>query len=240
LIFIDTPGVHIARSTLNVRIVDVALSALGDVDIVMFVIDIIRPDIDSEKMLVKALEKQRCPAILTLNKIDLMDKNVLLKAIDAWKRVYSFHTIVPVSAKYGTRIDELLQVMECALPEGPPYFPQETLTDIPERFLAAEMIREKAIRLTGQEIPYAVAVTVDQFSEDGVRNLVNLYATIHVERDSQKGIIIGKRGRKLKQIGETARKDIERLLGTHVFLKLFVRVQKNWRKDTKALKKFGY
>jgi GTP-binding protein Era len=190
--------------------------------------------------LVKALEKQKCPVISALNKIDLVGKNVLLKAIDAWKQAYSFYTIVPVSAKYGTQMIELLQVMENALPEGPPYFPQDTLTDMPERFLVSEMVREKAIRFTGQEIPYAVAVTIDEFSEDDVRNLINIHATIHVERDSQKGILIGKKGRKLKQIGEAARNDIERMLGIHVFLKLFVRLQKNWSKDTKTLKKFGY
>ncbi len=240
LVFIDTPGVHMARSILNVRIVDVALSALGDADLALLVIDITQPNIASEKILVKALEKQKCPVILALNKIDLVRKNVLLKAIDAWKQAYSFHNFVPVSAKYGTQMIELLQVMEDALPEGPPYFPQDTLTDMPERFLVSEMVREKAIRLTGQEIPYAVAVTIDEFFEDDVRNLINIHATIHVERDSQKGILIGKKGSKLKQIGEAARNDIERMLGIHVFLKLFVRVQKNWSKDTKTLRKFGY
>ena len=126
------------------------------------------------------------------------------------------------------------------MPQGPPFFPEETLTDLPERFIAAEMIREKVFRLTGQEIPYSTAVTVDSFSEKNGGGLVEINATIHIERDSQKGIIIGKKGSKLKKIGEDSRKDIERLLGTKVFLKLFVRVQKNWSKDTKAIRRFGY
>ena len=130
--------------------------------------------------------------------------------------------------------------MEAALPHGPAYFPEDSITDVPERFIAAEMIREKVFRLTGQEIPYSIAVTVEEFSEDVNRGLVKIYASIHVERDSQKGIVIGKGGRKLKQIGEVARKDIERMLGARVFLKLFVRVQKNWSRDTKALRRFGY
>ena len=130
--------------------------------------------------------------------------------------------------------------MEEALPGGPPLFPEDALTDMPERFIAAEMIREKAFRLTGQEIPYAVAVTVDRFVEKKGGALIAIDATIHVERDSQKGILIGKKGSKLKQIGEDARKEIERMVGAKVFLKLFVRVQKNWSRDTKALRRFGY
>jgi GTP-binding protein Era len=130
--------------------------------------------------------------------------------------------------------------MQAALPQGPPLYPPGSLTDMPERFIAGEMIREKAIRLTGEEIPYAVAVTVDDFKENEKQGLVELFATIHVERDSQKGMVIGKGGRKLKEIGSAARKEIEKMVGCKVFLKLFVRVQKNWSKDTKALRKFGY
>ncbi|MCP4369481.1 MAG: GTPase Era, partial [Deltaproteobacteria bacterium] len=141
---------------------------------------------------------------------------------------------------HGDQVDKLLDTMEALLPQGPPFFPEETLTDLPERFIAAEMIREKVFRLTGQEIPYSTAVTVDSFSEKKAGGLVKINATIHIERDSQKGIIIGKKGSKLKKIGEDSRKDIERLLRTKIFLKLFVRVQKNWSKDTKAIRRFGY
>jgi len=240
LVFIDTPGVHSAKSTLNVRIVDVALSALGDADLILLVTDISRPNASAEQILLKALAAHRCSIVLALNKIDLVDNKKILEATTAWEDRTAFREIVPVSAKTGTQVEKLLQVMETALHEGPPYFPEDMVTDVPERFLAAETVREKAFRLTGQEIPYAVAVTVDDFSEDSTRNLVRILATIHVEHNSQKAIVIGKKGQKLKQIGEAARKDIERMLGTRVFLKLFVRVQKNWSKDTKALKRFGY
>jgi len=137
-------------------------------------------------------------------------------------------------------VDLLLSEMENLLPAGPPFFPEDTLTDLPQRFIVAEIIREKVFRLTGQEIPYATAVTVESFKGKKDGQIVHIEATIHVERDSQKGIIIGKQGQKLKKIGEDARKEIERLLETRVFLKLFVRVQKNWSRDTKALRLFGY
>jgi GTP-binding protein Era len=240
LVFIDTPGVHHAKDLLNARIVEVALSTLGDVDLVVVILDVAHPDPRSEDFMVKKIKEHKRPVILVLNKIDLIEKPKLLTIIDTWSNRYPFDAVVPISAKYGTQIEELLQTMEIILPMGPPYFPNDTITDLPERFIAAEMIREKVFRLTGQEIPYAAAVTVDSFSEGKKGNLVRVHATIHLERDSQKGIVIGKKGNKLKKIGEASRKEIERMVGTQVFLKLFVRVQKNWRKDTKALKKFGY
>jgi GTP-binding protein Era len=240
LVFIDTPGLHKAKDPLNVRIVDVALSALGDVDMILIVVDVANPDPNSEDFIVKKLKKQKRPVILTLNKIDLVEKTTLLNIIDKWDKAYSFEAIIPISAKHGTQVEELIEAMEALLPKGPPFFPEETITDLPERFIAAEMIREKVFRLTGQEIPYSTAVTVDSFSEEKKGNLVKIHATIHLEPDSQKGIIIGKKGSKLKKIGEEARKEIERMVGVKVFLKLFVRVQKNWSKDTKALRRFGY
>lgn len=240
LVFIDTPGLHKAKDPLNIRIVDVALSALGDVDMILIVVDVANPDPNSEDFIVKKLKKQKRPVILALNKIDLVEKTSLLNIIDKWDKAYSFESIIPISAKHGAQVEELVEAMEALLPKGPPFFPEETITDLPERFIAAEMIREKVFRLTGQEIPYSTAVTVDSFSEEKKGNLVKIHATIHVERDSQKGIIIGKKGSKLKKIGEEARKEIERMVGVKVFLKLFVRVQKNWSKDTKALRRFGY
>ncbi len=240
LIFIDTPGVHMAKDLLNVRIVETALSTLGDTDIVVVILDVAHPDPGSEGFVLKKIKERKSPVILALNKIDLVKKLKLLSIIDTWARAYPFDAVIPISAKNGTQIEELIQAMEKLLPKGPPYFPKDMITDSPERFIAAEMIREKIIRLTGQEIPYSTAVTVDSFSEVKNRNLVKIHATIHLERDSQKGIVIGKKGGKLKKIGEASRKDIERLLGTQIFLKLFVRVQKNWSKDSKALRKFGY
>jgi GTP-binding protein Era len=151
-----------------------------------------------------------------------------------------FEAIVPISALKRDGINELLQVLVNLLPEGPRYYPEEYLTDQPERFLVAELIREKVFHLAHQEIPYAVAVTIEKFAEDLERNRIEIEASIHVERDSQKGILIGKSGQMLKQIGQQARRDIERLLGCHVYLGLFVRVQKNWRKDPRALVRFGF
>jgi len=240
LIFIDTPGVHKAGKPLNVRIVEQALSALGDVDAVLIMVDASAPDSESEAILVKNLKMLKLPVILALNKIDLIKKPILLSLIDQWTGRYPFKAIIPVSARHGTQVDAISEALEKLLPPGPPFFPEDALTDMPERFIAGEMIREKVFRLTGQEIPYSIAVTVDSFKEDSRKGLVRILATIHVERDSQKGIIIGKKGGKLKQIGEAARKDIERLLGTKVFLELFVRIQKNWSKDTRALRRFGY
>ena len=240
LVFIDTPGVHPAKDPLNTRIVAVALSTLTDVDLVLVILDVAHPDPAAEGFLVEKIKEKKQPVILVLNKIDLIEKRNLLLLIDKWAKVYPFEAIIPVSAKHGTQVQQLMKTMQAHLPIGPPYFRQDTLTDLPERFIAAEMIREKAFRLTGQEIPYAVAVTVDRFTENKNGALITIDATIHVERDSQKGIIIGKKGAKLKQIGEAARKEIQRMTGTKVFLKLFVRVQKNWSKDTKALRRFGY
>lgn len=240
LVFIDTPGVHKATDPLNIRIVETAWSSLGDVDVILVIIDVARSDPVSEGLMVKKIKSGKKPVVLALNKIDLIPKTDLLAIIDRWSMVSSFNDIVPISAGKGTQVDRLLASLESLLRVGPPFFPDDIVTDLPERFLAAELIREKVFRLTGEEIPYATAVTVEAFKEEKKGALMRIHATIHVERDSQKGIIIGKGGRMLKSIGEKSRREIERLLGVKVFLKLFVRVQKNWSKDTRALRKFGY
>ncbi len=240
LIFLDTPGIHKAGNPLNKRIVDVALSTLGDVDLILFMTDISHPDPEAEKIMIQKLKERKIPVVLALNKIDRIKKPVILSHIEKWSGLALFDAVVPISAKMGDQVDALMKALEKALPKGPPLFPENSLTDMPERFFVAEMIREKVFRLTGQEIPYSVAVTIDAFKEEKKGAIVKIHATIHVERASQKGIVIGKRGTKLKQIGEDARKAIEKMIGTRVFLKLFVRVQKNWSKDTRALRKFGY
>jgi len=240
IVFFDTPGVFQAKDKLNTRIVETAFSAVADADLILLVIDVAQPDINAERLLVKRLQDQNKPVVLALNKIDLVEKSGLLVRIAKWTATYQFHDVVPISAKNGIQINELILAMVSVLPQGPPYFPEDTLTDVSERFLAAEMIREQIFRLTGEEIPYATAVTVDVFKEKNKGNLVKIEATIHLERDSQKGIVIGKSGSKLKQIGVRSREEIERMLGTKIYLKLFVRVQKNWRKDTKAIRRFGY
>ena len=240
LIFVDTPGVHKAKHPLNVKMVEEALAAFGDGDVILALADVSKSLPEAEEFMVQEFGNQKKPVILALNKIDLVEKPTLLTLIDTWSDAYPFHSIIPISAKHGTQVMKLLDIMESLLPEGPPYFPEDTLTDMPERFIVAEIIREKIFRLTGQEIPYGTAVTIDSFSEDPSRKQIRIEATIHLERNSQKGIVIGKKGSKLKRIGENARKDMERMMGTHVFLKLFVRVQKNWSKDSRAMRKLGY
>ncbi|AOY60567.1 MULTISPECIES: GTPase Era [Desulfococcus] len=238
LIFLDTPGVHKATQALNVRMVDVALAAMADADLILFMVDLKSPDPDAETFLLEKIRQQQRPAVLALNKTDQVRSETVLQAIDHWRTTYPFQAVVPISAKHGHQVDALIREMADLMPEGPPFFPEDAVTDMPERFIAAEMIREKVFRLTGQEIPYATAVTVESFKEK--EGLVSIHATIHVERSSQKAIVIGREGAKLKQIGRAAREELERMMGTRVFLKLFVRVQKNWSRDTRALRKFGY
>jgi GTPase len=240
LIFLDTPGIHRANKPLNVKIVDAALSTIGDADAVLIMADCSHADPNAESIMLENLKKNKRPVLLALNKVDLIEKPVILEIIKKWSIMYDFRDIVPISAKRGIQVEELLKSIEKNLPAGDPLFPDNMLTDMPERFFVAEIVREKVFRLTGQEIPYSVAVTLGSFKEGGKNGLVRIHADIQVEKNSQKGIIIGNKGTKLKSIGEQARKDIERMLGTKVFLKLFVRVQKNWTKDTKILRRFGY
>jgi GTP-binding protein Era len=240
LVFVDTPGVHDASRPLNVRIVEQAVAAVGDCDLVLFMVDASSHMPKAETLLLEKIKAANTPVVLVLNKTDLISKEGVLLQLDVWKNEHDFSDMIPISARKGTQVEHLVAEMEKLLPENPPFFPEDTLTDVPERFLAAELIREKVFRLTGEEIPYASAVTIDSFSEEDRDRLVTIHATIHVERDSQKGIIIGKQGAKLKEIGTAARKDLERMLGTKVFLKLFARVQKNWSRDDRALDRFGY
>ncbi len=240
MVFIDTPGVHPAQRPLNVRIVETAVSAIGDVDIVLFMIDCSVRDTPAEDQVVQQLIKSSRPVIMALNKTDRVNKGSLLKLLADWGDRFPFKALVPISAKTGDQVTRLLETLAQYLPKGPPYFPDDQITDLPERFFVAEIIREKVFRLTGAEIPYATAVTIDSFSEENDRPMISIYATIHVERPSQKGIIIGKKGVKLKQIGSAARHSIQGMLNIKVFLKLFVRVERNWTRDTKILRRFGY
>ncbi len=240
LVLIDTPGIHRANNALNIKIVDTALSAFGDVDIILLVGDAVNPDPESESILINNIKKINKPVVLALNKIDIVDKSKLPDIIFQWQKHLEFERVIPVSAKSAEGIEELFFAIENLLPPGPPFFPEDMVTDLPERFIAAEMIREKIFRLTGQEIPYASAVTIDSFTEKKGKGVVAIEATIHIERDSQKGIIIGKNGSKLKQIGTQAREEIEQLIGVKVFLKLFVKVDKDWSKNDRTLTKFGY
>lgn len=238
MVFFDTPGIIQANDVFNGRIVSAAMSALSDSDIVIVMVDVTRNNEKERDFLVRTLQKAQPVAVLALNKIDKVNKGDLLALIDEWSKVYDFKTVVPISALDGMQVNVLLDEVEKLLPEGVPFYPADMYTEMSERFIAGELIREKVFRFTGAEIPYASAVSIDEFKEK--ENVIYIAATINVERDSQKGIIIGKGGAKLKEIATEARKDIERMVGMKVYLELFVRVQKNWRRDTMALDDFGY
>lgn len=241
IVFVDTPGIHRARDEFNKALVETALVALNDADAVCFVIEVPETDREINAFILDNLAKVETPVILVINKIDLLrSKSDLLPVMQRYDALGKFVAIVPISAAGGEGVDRLQGEILRALPEGPLYYPEEYVTDQPERFLAAEMIREKVFHLLRQEVPYAVAVTVERFTENAGGNRIDIEAAIHVERDSQKAILIGKKGQMLKEIGKQARQEIEKFLGCHVFLGLFVRVQKDWRKDPRALAEFGY
>jgi GTPase len=239
IVFIDTPGIHRAKSRLNKFMVEEALSSVQGVDVILFVVDGSADPGQEAHLIKEVLEGVSSPVILVLNKIDLVPKGELLEQMRCYGDTYPFKEIIPVSAATGDGVAQLVQLVHGLLPEGPCYFPEDILTDVPERFVVAEIIREKIFRLTRDEVPYSVAVVVDSFKEreDG---LVSIAATINVERDSQKGIIIGKKGEMLKKIGMQSRQEIEQLLDTKVFLELFVRVSSEWSDNTRMLKEFGY
>ncbi len=240
IVFMDTPGIIRGETMFNARLVSAARSALTEADLVLMLLDASAPDPASEEVLLASIRSGGFRVLLAFNKIDAINPKQLLPLTDHWAGAYPFEAVFSISALKGTGVETLLCALEKRLLPGPRFFDEDAVTDMPTRFLVAERIREKVFRLTGKEIPYATAVTVEAFSQSQDKPFVKIRATIHVERDSQKGIVIGKSGQKLKQIGTGARKEIEAFLGCRVFLELFVRVQKNWRKDEKALKQFGF
>ena len=239
IIFLDTPGIHKAKGHLNEFMVKEAMSALEDMDIIIYLVEA-TGKIKDELFIIESLKRVRCPVLLGINKIDMVRKDSILPLMDEYSSVYPFREIIPLSARKGEGMDELFRCIVELLPEGPKYFTEDILTDQTERFVVAEIVREKIFELTREEIPYSTAVIVERFKENPGKRIISISATINVERDSQKGIIIGKGGAMLKEIGTRARIDIERLLGTKVYLELFVRVRKDWTKDAKSLKEFGY
>ncbi len=241
ILFLDTPGVFHARDRLNRTLVETAWAAVAEADVLLIVLDAARPASASERLLAERLKTIARPVVIALNKIDLLpDKSGLLPLIEHWAAEVRAATLVPISALEGTQVEELLQALSAALPEGPPYFPEDALTDAPLRFLAAEWIREKIFAFTGEEIPYAAAVTIETFEEAPTGNRIRIEAIIHLERESQKGIVIGRGGAMLKKIGTAARLELERLTGKKVFLRPTVRVERNWRKNERAIRRFGY
>lgn len=245
IVLLDTPGLHKSRSPLNREMVKIAMDSLSDVDCVVFMIDISLPlpdKIERQKReeYKKYFKEVSSPAILVLNKIDLIDRNALLPLIESYSSLFPFKAIIPLSALNGDGADMLVEELLSVMPKGPRFFPEDIPTDASERFLSAEIIREKIFLLTGQEIPYGAAVMIDSFKEDQAANRVTIHATIYLERKSQKGIVIGKGGAKLKSIGIAARKDIEKLLMQKVSLHLWVKIRKNWSQDERFLKELGF
>jgi GTP-binding protein Era len=251
VVFLDTPGIHRGRSELNRYMVDQALKAMGEVDVILLMVEV--PRVPGEtlagkpfdpgagnQLVVDQLALVKRPTVLALNKVDLLEsKNTLLPLIDGWRRLYEFAEIVPMSATDGLGVDAALAGVVRLLPEGHPLFPTEMLTDRAERFLAAELVREQLFLSLRDEVPYSTAVSVERWEERAPRE-VRIEALVHVERDSQKGIVIGKGGAMVKQIGTRARGEIAKLLGCPVHLKLLVKVDPDWSHDPNALRRLGY
>ncbi len=241
LILLDTPGIHKTRKALGQFMVRVAINTLREVDVIILTVDANPSPADSDTALVlENLHGLSTPVILAINKIDLVKKGDLLPLIAHYKDLYDFRSIVPISALTGEGVDLLLTEILRFIPAGTPYYPSDMITDQPERFVSAEIIREKIFQSTGQEIPYATAVIIDEFKENIEKQIISISATIYVEKNSQKAIVIGKGGSLLKKIGEAARKDIELLVGTKVFLRLWVKVRKGWTKSPEIIKQLGY
>jgi GTP-binding protein Era len=234
IVFADTPGIHRADSAINKRMIGTVRAALNDRDVLLFLADASREVTKQDVEAVDVLRHTSSPVVLVLNKIDLVkQKPQLLEPLERYRALYDFAEFVPVSAATGENLDELRNVLIARLPEGPVYFPADHVTDQPERFLAAELVREQILLQTRQEVPHAVAVLVDKWEETG--RLVRIYATVYVEKEGQKGIIIGAGGGKLKQIGTLAREGMERFFGKKIFLDLHVKVQPEWREQTAFL-----
>ena len=238
-VMLDTPGLHKAGKPLNQEMVKIAVASLSEVDAILFLVDVSQSVPEKQRKAVEYLEGIAIPAILVLNKIDLLKKDQILPMIEEYRNIYPFAAIVPISALMNSGTDILMQELVRLLPTGPRLYPEDIPTDATERFIVAEIIREKIFLLTGQEIPYSTAVVIDSFKEDEERSLVTIHATIVVEKSSQKAIIIGKKGSKLQQIGKNSRLEIEKLLVQRVLLKLWVKVHKNWTKDMRFIHELG-
>ena len=241
IVFLDTPGIHKAKNKLGKFMVSTAEKTFTEVDLVLWLVEATTFIGRGERYIAEELKRSQAPVILVMNKIDTIKKDELLNCIDAYKDMMEFEDIVPVSAWTGENIEELISTMFNHLDEGPQFYDEDTVTDQPERQIVAEMIREKALRLLSDEIPHGIAVAIDRMKErPGRRALVDIDATIICERNSHKGIIIGKQGSMLKRIGSDARREIEEFLQAKVNLKLWVKVKKDWRDSDFLLKNFGF
>jgi GTP-binding protein Era len=239
IVFLDTPGIHKPTSKLGDYMSKVAHGTLGEVDAVLFLVDVADGIGGGDRYIIEQLKNVETPVILVLNKIDLVQPEALLAIITNYKDLYNFAEIVPVSALKGNNVTTLLEQIVRYLPEGPQYYPADQITDHPEQFVCAELVREKILHLTREEIPHSIAVQIEDMRVEP-NGVVHISAVIFVERDSQKGIVIGKQGSLLKEIGRQARRDIETLLGSKTFLELWVKVKKDWRNQDRVLRDLGF
>jgi len=239
IVFLDTPGIHKRQSKLGDFMNTTALNTLGEVEAVLFLVDAAEGLGGGDRFIIEKLKGLSTPVILVLNKIDRVEPEALLPLIEEYSKLHDFAEIVPISAMLGNNVNTLLEQLGKYLPEGPQYYPEDQITDHPEQFVCAELIREKILHMTREEVPHSIAVTIEDMrvQDNGV---VYVGAVIFVERDSQKGIIIGKQGSMLKEVGKRARMDIERLLGSKIFLELWVKVKKDWRNQERILKDLGF
>lgn len=240
IIFLDTPGIHKAKNKLGEYMVSVAERTLNEVDVVLWLVEPSTFIGAGERHIVEKLGKVKTPVVLVINKIDTVKKEEILRFISAYKDIYAFEDIVPVSALKGDNTKQLVETIFKHLKQGPQYYDEDTITDQPERQIVAELIREKALRLLDDEIPHGIAVAIDSMKERSGGDMIDIDATIVCEKESHKGIIIGKKGEKLKRIGMMSRQEIENLLDMHVNLKLWVKVKKDWRDSDFLLKNYGY
>lgn len=240
IIFIDTPGIHKPKHQLGEHMMKVARNTLRETEAILFVINAAEEIGRGDEFIIDMLKNTKTPIILVLNKIDLIHPDELIKQIEVYKDKLEFSDVVPISALQGNNIDRLLKVIESHLPNGPMYYPEDRVTDHPEHFIVSELIREKALHHLSQELPHAIGVEVMKMKGDDDGGKVKVEAVIYVERDSQKGMVIGKGGKMLKEIGREARLDIENLLGSKVYLELWVKVQKDWRNKPSFIRSLGY
>lgn len=240
MIFIDTPGIHKPKHKLGDFMMKVAQNTLKEVDLILFMVNAEEGFGRGEEFILEKFQTINTPIFLVINKIDQIHPDDLLPLIQSYQEKYPFKEIVPISALEGNNVERLLDQIKSFLPEGPQYYPADQVTDHPERFIITELIREKALHLTREEIPHSLAVVLDKMERQEGKNIIHVMATVIVERDSQKGIIIGKQGSMLKEIGKRARVDIENLLGSKVFLELWVKVQKDWRNKMSQLRDYGF
>ena len=239
IIFLDTPGIHKPKHKLGDYMMRVATNTLSEIDAIMFMVNVNEDIGRGDEYIMEMLKSVKTPVFLVLNKIDLVHPDELMPRIEKYKKYMNFTEIVPISALEGLNVEHFINVIKSYLPEGPKYYPDNQISDHPEQFVVSELIREKILHLTNEEIPHAIGVNVDRvIKEDEER--VRIEATIFVERDSQKGIVIGKGGKKLKEVGKRARQDIEGLLGSKVYLELWVKVQKDWRNKVNFIRQMGY